>query len=139
VTPTSSFIVLQYAEQQWGDKGVYAGFAQEPASGFGAQPAWTTWQSVYAKIKSPMFMFSGLGTDGLVAQSWVQSAYDALSNSTEAYFWAKTGATHIPVPNGETQEISVPWFRWKLLGDSKACEAFKKIPASNPLWLVVDG
>lgn len=134
----SSFIVLQNAEDKWGNQGVYAGLAQEPASGFGVQPPLTTWQAEYRKIKSPMFMFSGLGTDGLVAQTWVQSAFDALSASTEAYFWAKTGATHIPTPNGETQEISVPWFRWKLLGDKKACEYFRKIPNNNPLWIVVE-
>ncbi len=73
-------------------------------------------------------------THGLVSQVWVQSAFDALSNSTEAYFWAKAGATHIPVPNGEEQEISIPWFRWKLLGDQKACEYFKAIPKTNTAW-----
>jgi len=134
----ASFIVLQYAEEKWGNNGVYAGLAQEPASGYGAQPLGTIWQSVYGKIKSPMFMFSGLATDGLVSQGWVQSAFDALSNSTEAYFWAKSGATHIPVPNGVTQEISIPWFRWKLLGDRKACEAFKNIPNGDFSWVVVD-
>lgn len=42
---------------------------------------------------------------------------NALSDTDEAYFWTALGATHIPVPNGEEQEISTPWFRWKLLGD----------------------
>ncbi len=130
----AAFVVLQFAEEKWGSQGVYAGLAMEPASGFGAQPATGTWQQVYAKIKSPMFMFSAVGTDGLVSQSWVQQAFDALSKSTEAYFWAKSGATHIPVPNGEEQEISIPWFRWKLLGDQKACEAFKAIPKANTAW-----
>lgn len=130
----ASFIVLQYAEQKWGSQGVYAGLAMQPASGFGAQPTTGSWQKVYAKIASPMFMFSGAGTDGLVSQSWVQSAFDALSDSVEAYFWTKQGSTHIPVPNGEEQEISIPWFRWKLLGDQKACEYFKAIPKAGSGW-----
>jgi hypothetical protein len=133
----ASFVVLQYAEKEWGDKGIYAGLAMEPASGFGAQPI-EGWSQVYGMIKSPMFMFSGLGTDGLVSQLWVQSGFDALSDSVEAYFWAKAGATHIPVPNGEEQEISIPWFRWKLLGDPQACMAFKAIPMTNSAWTVVD-
>ena len=75
--------------------------------------------------------------DGLVSQGWVQDAFDAMNSATEVYFWAKRGATHIPVPNGETLEIGVPWFRWKLLGDQNACEAFKAI-RNNPDWTVAD-
>jgi hypothetical protein len=82
-------------------------------------------------------MFSGLGTDGLVAQTWVQQAYDATSKTEEAYFWTAAGATHIPVPNGQEEEISIPWFRWKLLGDQKACEYFKGIPKMNTAWAEV--
>jgi len=134
----ASFIVLQFAEEKWGAQGVYSGLAMEPASGFGSQPAGGTWQSIYAKIKSPMFMFSGVGTDGLVSQGWVQQAFDALSDSTEAYFWARNGATHIPVPNGEEQQISIAWFRWTLLGDQAACAAFKKIPMDDTTWVEVD-
>jgi hypothetical protein len=132
----AAFVVLQFAEEKWGDQGVYAGLAMEPASGFGAQPT-AGWPAVYAKIKSPMFMFSGVGTDGLVAQTWVQSGYDALSDSVEAYFWARAGATHIPVPNGEEEQISIPWFRWKLLGDKQACMAFKGIPMKDTSWVKV--
>jgi hypothetical protein len=106
----------------------------EPASGFGVQPAGGTWQSWYAKIKGPMFMFSGLGTDGLVSQSWVQQAYDATSKTEEAYFWTANGATHIPVPNTQEQQISIAWFRWKLLGDQAACKAFKAIPTQITSW-----
>lgn len=47
--------------------------------------------------------------------------------------WA-AGATHIPVPNGEEQEISIPWFRWKLLGDQAACKYFKAIPMKDMRW-----
>jgi hypothetical protein len=90
----AAFTVLQLAEEKWGDKMVYAGLAMEPASGLGSG----SWQEAYAKIKSAMFMFSALGTDGLVSQAWVQQAYDALSPTEEAYFWTANGATAIPVP-----------------------------------------
>jgi hypothetical protein len=132
----ASFIVLAKAEAKWGDKGVYAGLAMQPATEFGTQPS-GGWEMYYAKIKSPMFMFSGVGSDGLVSQDWVQQAFDGLSKDTEAYFWAKQGSTHIPVPNGEEQQISIPWFRWTLLGDQKACEAFKGIPKKDTSWVVV--
>jgi hypothetical protein len=132
-----AFTVLALAEKKYGDKFVYAGLAIQPASGFGSQPAGTTWQALYAAIKSPMFMFSGLGTDGLVSQSWVRQAYDATSKTQEAYFWTANGASHIPVPNGETQEISIPWFRWKLLDDQAACRAFVAIPKNNSKWAQV--
>ncbi len=133
----AAFTVLALAEQKYGDKMIYAGLAMEPASGFGTQPTSATWQQLYMGIKSPMFMFSGLGTDGLVSQAWVQQAYDATSPTEEAYFWTASGATHIPVPNGEEEEISVPWFRWKLLGDQKACEFFKAIPMTDTKWAQV--
>jgi hypothetical protein len=132
-----AFTVLALAEKKYGEKFIYAGLALQPASGFGAQPSGATWQSLYAGIKSPLFMFSGLGTDGLVSQSWVQRAYDSTSKTVEAYFWTARGASHIPVPNGEAQEISIPWFRWKLLGDQAACRAFVGIPKMNPKWAEV--
>jgi hypothetical protein len=133
----AAFTVLSLAEAKYGPDATYAGLAMEPASGFGTQPSGGTWQSLYGKIKSPMFMFSAVGSDGLVSQAWVQQAYDAMAKTTEVYFWAKQGATHIPVPNGEEQEISIPWFRWKLLGDTKACEFFKKIPMTSMGWMQV--
>jgi hypothetical protein len=132
----AAFTVLQKAEAKWGDKGLFAGLAMEPASGFGTQPA-MPWQTLYKMIKSPMFMFSGVGTDGLVSQDWVQQAFDAMSDTVEKYFWARNGATHIPVPNGEEEQISIPWFRWKLLGDQKACMYFKGIPKMDTTWMVV--
>jgi hypothetical protein len=134
----AAFTVLALAEQKYGmGDWIYAGLAMEPASGFGSQPVGATWQQLYAQIQSPMFMFSGLGTDGLVSQAWVQQAYDATSKTEEAYFWTASGATHIPVPNGQEEEISIPWFRWKLLGDSAACAAFKGIPQKDPVWAEV--
>ncbi|HLK35648.1 MAG TPA: hypothetical protein VKU41_02775 [Polyangiaceae bacterium] len=133
----AAFTVLALAEKKYGTKLIYAGLAMEPASGFGTQPMGATWQQLYAAIKSPMFMFSGLGTDGLVSQAWVQMAYDATSPSEEAYFWTANGATHIPVPNAQEEEISIPWFRWKLLGDQKACAYFKAIPMTDTKWAQV--
>lgn len=128
----AAFTVLQLAEAKWGDKMIYAGLAMEPASGFGTQPTGGTWQQVYAKIKSPMFMFSGTA-DTLVAESWVQQAYDAMNKANEVYWWSAVGATHIPTPVGPEQQVSIPWFRWKLLGDKAACEFFKKMP-DGPNW-----
>jgi hypothetical protein len=133
----AAFTVLALAEKKYGDKDIYAGLAMEPASGFGTQPTGTTWQALYGGIKSPMFMFSGLGTDGLVSQAWVQSAYDATAKTEEAYFWTYQGATHIPVPNMEEEEVSIPWFRWKLLGDQNACKAFKALPMTDKNWAQV--
>lgn len=133
----AAFNTLQYAESQWGDQAIYAGLAIEPASGFGENPA-QGWETVYRKIKSPMFMFSGLGTDTLVSQSWVQQAFDALNDSTEAYFWAKSGANHLTTVNQDTNDVSISWFRWKLLADQKACQYFKAIPTTQSAWKVVD-
>jgi hypothetical protein len=123
----ASFIVLQFAEEEFGDSYTYAGLAMEPASGFGSQPSGTSWQAVYAKIKSPMFMFSGTA-DILVSASWVRQAFTALDDSIEAYNWSAVGAVHVPTPQSETIEVGIPWFRWKLLGDKAACEAFKALP-----------
>lgn len=118
--------MLQYAEEKWGEQGVYAGLAMQPASGYGDQPDQGSWQEIYAQIRSPMFIFSGT-SDTVVSRSWVERGFDALDDSVEAYHWVKEGGQHIPVPNGEERQISIPWFRWKLLGDQDACRAFKDI------------
>lgn len=131
----AAFTVLSLAEDKFGPDFVYAGLAMEPASGFGTQPSGGSWQSVYKKINSPMFMFSGTA-DMLVSQGWVQQAFDALDKSIEAYHWSAIGATHIPTPDPQEMEISIPWFRWKLLGDKKACEFFKKMPEGGK-WKVI--
>lgn len=125
----ASFIVLQFAEEKWGDSYKYAGLAMEPASGFGAQPSGGTWAQIYAKIKSPMFMFNGTA-DTLVAGTWVGQAYAAMGD-TEVYWWAANGATHVPAPSEHTRQVAVPWFRWKLLGDVMACKAFKALPDTD--------
>lgn len=122
----SSYLVQRFAEEKWGSEAIYAGLAMQPASGFGSQPAGGTWQSHYAKIKSPMFMFSGTA-DSLVSAAWVKRGFDALDDSIEAYNWSARGATHVPTPQAETTEVGVPWFRWKLLGDDEACKAFKAL------------
>lgn len=132
----AAFTVLQQSEAKWGDSYRYAGLAMEPASGFGAQPRGESWQSMYSKIKSPMFMFSGTA-DTLVSARWVQQGFDALDDSIEAYNWSARGATHIPTPQEETMEVGVPWFRWKLLNDQAACKAFKDL-TNGMRWSVSD-
>ncbi|MBN1655904.1 MAG: alpha/beta hydrolase [Deltaproteobacteria bacterium] len=133
----AAFNTLAYAENEWGDQGIYAALPMEPASGFGANPR-EGWQNLYGSINSPVFMFSGLVTDTLVSQGWVQQAFNALDDATEAYFYAKSGANHIATISIDGAEVVVSWFRWKLLGDSKACEYFKAIPDTNPAWSLVD-
>jgi hypothetical protein len=130
----SAFCALRLAEEKWTDGKAFAGLAMQPASGFGAACSGGSWTSRYALIESPMFMFSGQGTDGLVSQGWVQDGFDALNDTVEAYHWAKQGGAHIPVPNGEEMQISIPWFRWKLLGDNEACKAFKQIRETDSTW-----
>jgi hypothetical protein len=107
----------------------------QPASGFGVQPR-GGWQAVYDNIDSPMFMFSGT-LDILVSESWVQEAFEALDDSVEAYNWSAWGSTHIPLPKVETAEVGIPWFRWKLLGDTDACREFYHL-RSSLLWSVSD-
>lgn len=126
----AAFTVLQQAESKWGDSFIYAGLAIEPASGFGEQPSPGPWQTMYSKIKSPMFMFSGTA-DILVSAGWVMQGFNALADTIEAYNWSANGATHIPVPNNETIEVAIPWFRWKLLGDNNAYKAFKALIGSR--------
>jgi fermentation-respiration switch protein FrsA (DUF1100 family) len=132
----AAFTTLQLAEAKWGSSYIYAGLAMEPASGFGTQPTGGTWQTLYGQIKSPMFMFSGTA-DMLVSAAWVGQAYSAMNPKNEVYWWSATGATHIPVPNVPEEQVSIPWFRWKLLGDNAACKFFKAMPgntAINPGW-----
>lgn len=124
----AAFMCLTRAEEKWGNAKIYAGHSMEPASGYGDSPS--NWASYYAKIKSPMFMFNGTD-DVLVSASWVQDAFNAMDDSTETYWYEATGAAHIPVPTSWTQESTVVWFRWKLLGDKKACEYFKNMPMGN--------
>lgn len=133
----ASLVTLQYAEAEWGTKGIYSALAIEPASGFGDNPT-EGWQTAYAKIRSPVFMFSGLVTDTLVSQTWVQQAFDALGTSVEAYFWTKSGANHLTTVNQDGEEVLVAWFRWKLLGDQKACQYWRSLPTTNNAWAVAD-
>ena len=135
----AAFVVLQLAEAKYGTKYTYAGLAMEPASGFGTPPSGETWQQSYGKIKSPMFMFSGTA-DVLVSAAWVGQAYSAMNPMNEVYWWSATGATHIPTPQVPEEQVSIPWFRWKLLGDQAACKFFKAMPGNsmiNPGWTKV--
>lgn len=141
----ASLVTLSLAEQKWGDSFTYAALAMQPASGFGNQPRGQTWKQAYGKIKSPAFLFSGdsalgfanstlLGQgvgDGLVAISWVDEGYNALPRGIEAYHWVAKGASHIPTPQIETNDVGVAWFRWKLLGDTAACQYFKNLPSTG--------
>jgi len=112
-------------EQQFGTEIQIVGHAMEPASGFGDSPA--NWASLYGQIRSPIFLFNG-SVDTLVSASWVRQAFDALGDGIEAYWYQADGASHIPIPTSWTQESTVAWFRWKLLGDRQACEYFKAMP-----------
>jgi len=119
----ATFLCVQLAEVKWGKSKIYTGLAMEPASGLGG----SDWMAAYARITSPMFMFSGTA-DGLTPESFVQQSFDALSDTDEAYWYAAVGATGVPVPVVPTQQVAVPWFRWKLLHDRKACDFFKQMP-----------
>lgn len=130
----AALVALQYAEDAWAAEGVYAALAMQPSSGFGAQPPEGAWAAVYGKIRSPVFMFSGQGTDGLVSQRWVQDGFDALADDVEAYHWSKEGSSHFE-PNADNLQIAVPWFRWKLLDDQDACRAFKRVRETDATWL----
>lgn len=124
----AAFICTSRAEDEWGSDMTYAGLAMEPASGFGDAPS--DWESYYDRISSPMFMFNG-SSDSLVSASWVEDAFNALNNNTEAYWYEAVGASHIPIPAEWTEESAVVWFRWKLLGDENACAYFKDMPNSR--------
>jgi hypothetical protein len=127
----AAFTCVQLAEAKWGRSMIYTGLAMQPESGSGPAP---DWMATYAKITSPMFMFSALGTDGLVSQAWVQQAFDALNSTDEAYFWTVNGLKFIPVSVSEANEVSIPWLRWKLLGDRNACAFFNALPMTDTRW-----
>jgi hypothetical protein len=121
----AAFLCVQHAEEKWGKSRLYAGHAAEPAIGSGSHAA--NYQAAFPKIASPLFLFNG-SADMLVSKSWVQQAFDVLSDGTEAYWYEAQGATHVPVPIRYIQESALMFFRWKLLGDKQACEAFKALP-----------
>lgn len=134
----AALVTQQLAEAKYPGYTI-AGLAMEPASGFGTQPRGQSWRQSYGKIRGPVFMFSGtfstgfanstlLGIgvgDGLVAVSWVDEGYGALNRGIEAYHWTAIGASHIPTPQVEQNQIAPAWFRWKLLGDQRACQYVK--------------
>jgi hypothetical protein len=112
-------------EQEFGTSIDVVGHAMEPAHGYGDAPS--DYGSYYAQIRSPIFMFNG-SADTLVSARWVGRGFNALDDGVEAYWYQAEGARHIPVPTRWTQESTVAWFRWKLLGDAQACEYFKNMP-----------
>jgi hypothetical protein len=117
------------AEQTWGSSRTYTGFGIEPAHGYGDSPS--NWQTLYSQIKSPISMFNG-SQDGLVSASWVRRGYDALSPNIEKAWYEAVGASHMtPIPQDYASEFGLAWFRWKLLGDSQACQYFKNMPNSS--------
>lgn len=116
------------AEQEYGDSIDIVGHAMEPAHGYGDAPA--NYASLYAQIRSPIFMFNG-SSDSLVSSSWVSQGFNALDDGIEAYWYEAVGAAHIPIPTRWTEESTVAWFRWKLLGDTQACEYFKNMPNTS--------
>jgi hypothetical protein len=120
---------LQHAEVRWGRSKRYAGYALAPESGSGSDSGWMV---AYAKIVSPMLEIN-CTADNLVSASWVGRAFDALPDATEAYWYEAQGATHVPIPVTWTQESAVVFFRWKLLGDARACQYFKAMPM-GPDW-----
>ncbi|HKO92523.1 MAG TPA: hypothetical protein VJU61_15285, partial [Polyangiaceae bacterium] len=126
----AAFATISLAERKWGASMIMAGLAMQPTNGFGSQPVGMTWQATYATIRAPMFMFSGTA-DTLVSAGWVMQGFNALPEANEAYFWSAIGATHNPVPVGPTQQVAVPWFRWKLLRDKDACVYFKALPGAG--------
>jgi hypothetical protein len=121
----AAVVCVYRAEAKWGTYKIYAGHAMEPAHGFGDAPA--NYAALYAQIESPIFMFNG-SADSFVSSAYVGQGFRALADSTEAYWYEASGAAHIPVPTRWTQESATAWFRWKLLGDSEACEYFKALP-----------
>lgn len=115
--------------------------------GEGGQGAFVTLQlaeALWGSVKSPIFMLAGAGMsgnpngDGIVSEAWVNHGYEATSPSEEAYLWTANGATYSPPPDQLGEDVAVPWFRWKLLGDAKACTFFKAMPASDPTWTQVE-
>lgn len=131
---SATFMCTLNAENKWGTSKVFAGLAQEPASGYGVGPATTSnFPSYWVQVDSPMMMFNGTA-DTLVPQYWVRNAYNALNSDVEAYWYTGNGATHIPVPNAYTNDLAPAWFRWKLLGDQDACDYIKSLPRNSVSW-----
>jgi len=144
----ASLVTIALIQDKYGEEVQTAALPMQPASGFGVQPRGQSWQQAYRKVRSPVFMFSGNSTtgyanslllgigigDGLVAISWVNEGFDALSRDIEAYHWTAVGSTHIPTPQAAENEIAPAWFRWKLLGDQAACRYVKGLVSGR--WRV---
>ena len=120
-----AYLCTGRGEATWGAATSVAGFAMEPEVGTGSTNG--NWMEAHAMIDSPMLIANG-SEDALVSESWVRDGYEALSDTTEAYWYEASGAPHIPVPAAWMQEAAVAWFRWKLLGDNGACSYVHAMP-----------
>ena len=118
------------AQDEFGPSFTFSTLAQEPAINFGERPPGGSTVRLAADIESPVFMFSG-SRDRLVSERFVNRAFNALDNNTQAHHWSGVGATHIPVPNSFSIEVGVPWFRCQLNGDLEACDAFNALPETR--------
>ena len=123
----AAFVAMKLAEEKWGDTMIYAGLAMQPASGYGEQPTSGTWQEVYGKIKSPMFMFSGTA-DLLVSESWVERAFDAMPEANEVYWWSAVGARHIPTPVTRSNRFRFPGFAGSCSATRKPARSSRTCP-----------
>lgn len=145
----AAIVTVALAEEKYGSDMRIAGLAMEPASGYGAAPEGRSWQEAYGKVTSPIFMFSGDSQtgfdnaslsssstgDGLVSIKWVQLGFEKLPESTEAYHWTNVGGVHIPTPQEAEMATSIPWFRWKLLGDRAACEHLMGLTSGDEWYI----
>lgn len=121
---------LSRGEDQW-PNATMSGLAMQPAAGFGNAPM--NWAQMSAGLTSPVCMFNGTA-DTLVLPFYARISWTAMTNPSQFRVWytaTSMDSTHIPTPNNPTREISVPWFRWTLLGDANACEAFKALTDTN--------
>jgi hypothetical protein len=120
-----AFLCAQLAEQRWGSSMLIAAHGAEPESTVGASVG--DWESRLAQVASPSFMFSG-SEDWIVAPAFSLRTFEAFGGDTEVVWYEGQGASHAPPPERFIHESALPWFRWKLLGDRRACRHFKALP-----------
>lgn len=124
----AAYLCTRRADAAWPTGHAIAGFAMAAEVGAGA--SMESWMEAHAQIRSPMLVVNA-EQDGLVSPGWVREGYEALSDSTEAYWYEAMGATHIPLPAAWLNEASIAWFRWKLLHDNQACTHVRAMPDSE--------
>ena len=119
----ASVTCAYHAEQKWGESKKYATSAIQPAHGMGR----FGYAREYAQIKSPVFMMNG-DRDILVPGFWVRSGFNALSS--EVHWYQANGAGHMR-PHTWARSSTLLFFKWKLLGDEAAKDAFLSLPESS--------